>query len=165
MAKIKKNYIIIMYIGIVLILTLAPYKESIYYGVSYNITPFKSIGNYLRHMGNFGLINWSAVEYLPFGFLKFALNIFTVSFSNLLGNIILFLPLGILVPTLVTKGKGIVTLSAGLLLSGLIEIGQFLVLSSRRADIDDIILNVLGAMIGYGIFRILNEIKGKPYEG
>lgn len=68
---------------------------------------------------------------------------------QLVGNVLLLLPLGALVPLRVrrldTLGKVAV---AGLLVSCAIELTQFLVLSGRVASTDDVVLNTIGATLG-----------------
>lgn len=67
--------------------------------------------------------------------------------ENILGNIILFIPFGILFPIIFDKKqKGV--LCAAIVFSFLIEIIQF-ILALGSSDIDDLIFNVLGAYIGY----------------
>ena len=157
MTKSKKTiFMFILYIVFALILTLAPYKDSVEFDASYNLTLFKSISNYIRHMQNFGLINIEAFKYLPFEIIRFANTIFTVSFKNILGNILLFLPLGFLSSPLIKNKRLITVFTYSLLFSGSIEVMQYLFLTSRRADVDDVILNTMGGIIGYLIFKVVS---------
>lgn len=72
---------------------------------------------------------------------------------NLIGNIGVFVPFGILLP-LICKGKLIK--SYLVFLSGLILLESIQLLSRRGSlDIDDIILNTVGFMIGFGFYRII----------
>ena len=74
---------------------------------------------------------------------------------NLLGNILIFLPVGILCPIL-WKNVGLLkTAGIGALISLVIEVSQLFV--GRACDIDDIILNASGAVIGFLIYRVLNR--------
>ncbi|MEK6481644.1 VanZ family protein [Catalinimonas sp. 4WD22] len=71
--------------------------------------------------------------------------------SNLLGNVILFIPFGILSPLLfswVHKSKRILFLT--LLFSFAAELIQFY-FQIGVFDVDDIILNTLGSVIGYNL--------------
>ncbi|MFK4851652.1 VanZ family protein [Microbacterium sp. ZW T6_19] len=84
--------------------------------------------------------------------------------SGLLLNALLFAPLGFLMP-LVRKITSVwQVLLRGLLASLVIEIGQFvadLAVGLRRvADIDDLIANTVGALIGYGLFLLLTCHRG-----
>jgi len=78
--------------------------------------------------------------------------------TNFWGNIILFIPFGVLLILLSNRCQKLsVTLFCGAGLSFLIEFLQLF--STRGADIDDIILNTLGTLCGYFIGkRILNRV-------
>ncbi|WP_366937953.1 VanZ family protein [Demequina sp.] len=68
---------------------------------------------------------------------------------NLVGNIVLFVPFGAVVAALVRRGFFLRVLTATMLGAGLsagIEAAQFLL--GRVADVDDIILNSAGALLG-----------------
>lgn len=65
---------------------------------------------------------------------------------NILGNILLFMPLGLLIP-LLWKRCGTMIVPLGFALSVLIEATQFY--TGRIADVDDVILNTFGAFAGY----------------
>ena len=77
---------------------------------------------------------------------------------NVLGNIVAFVPLGVLVPTL---GRRLSAPSAVLYASAFvsisIEVLQWL-FARRVADIDDVILNVAGALIGYGCIMLARNV-------
>lgn len=74
---------------------------------------------------------------------------------NLLGNVVLFIPMGLFLPALWPRQRRLwkVLLWCGLAIS-LVEITQALTLTGW-CDIDDLFLNLLGAAIGYGIFQKL----------
>ena len=73
--------------------------------------------------------------------------------KNTLGNIVLFIPYGFFC-FYYTKEKRIsVGFIVAILASFCIEFVQFLI--GRAFDIDDIILNVLGAIIGFLIYKLL----------
>lgn len=83
--------------------------------------------------------------------------------TNLLGNIILLSPLAVLVPILSKKFR---SLKSVVILcfctSCFIEFLQYVSLfvgNLRSVDIDDVILNTLGAFIGFGIFKILSRFS------
>ena len=101
-----------------------------------NLSPFHSIQEYLVRFAE-GTINTNIVV------------------VNLLGNILWFAPLGLFIPILFGKRirsfwSFLVTMIIILLL---IEILQFLTMRGSF-DIDDIILNLAGACIFYGLTRI-----------
>ena len=73
---------------------------------------------------------------------------------NFFGNIAVFAPLGVLLPVVFGRRWGLLRVTlAGMFLSLGIETTQWLC-GFRVADIDDVILNTLGASIGYGVFAI-----------
>lgn len=81
------------------------------------------------------------------------------SWINLTGNVFLFLPLGVFLPLLWEKLDGfwrVVPVTA--LVMTLVEIAQVLTLLGR-GDVDDVILNVAGAALGYGFYKLLGKKK------
>jgi len=77
---------------------------------------------------------------------------------QLLGNVVMFVPLGILLPLLSKRRRRFfLTAAAGLSISLGIELVQLMMLltliSRRSVDVDDIILNVTGACFGYLAWR------------
>lgn len=76
---------------------------------------------------------------------------------NLLGNIVLFIPLGIFLPKLwIPLRQFWKTLLAVAGIIALVEIVQVLTLLGR-CDIDDLILNLMGAAIGYGLWTHIRK--------
>ncbi|MFD8213524.1 VanZ family protein [Streptomyces sp. NPDC059697] len=66
------------------------------------------------------------------------------------GNILLGVPFGVLVPVLIPKARGILRvllLTAVVML--LVELVQGTLITGRAFDIDDVILNTSGALVGY----------------
>jgi len=70
------------------------------------------------------------------------------------GNILWFVPLGLLLPALRPRLRFGQAVLAGAALSVLLEILQWL-LASGVTDVDDVLLNALGAACGYGLRRLL----------
>jgi hypothetical protein len=69
-------------------------------------------------------------------------------YINFLGNIILFIPIGFLLPLLFSKMEFFIfPILTGLCISLFIEIIQLP--QSRSSDVDDLWLNTLGAFLGY----------------
>ena len=77
-------------------------------------------------------------------------------FKNLAANILMFIPFGFLYPSLMKKEhrKGWRVILVGCLLSAFIEIFQY-VTAIGQCDVDDVILNVIGVYIGYGIYKLM----------
>lgn len=105
------------------------FKDRIASGIwGINIIPFKTITSYIKYSKP----------------LHAAINI--------LGNIIIFIPLGIMLPLLYTPLRKIKKiLSLILTISFMVEFIQLFV--GRAVDIDDIILNTIGGIIGYIIYK------------
>jgi glycopeptide antibiotics resistance protein len=100
-----------------------------------NLTPFKTIIYYLS-----GNLN------------------FKTAIENLLGNILAFCPMGFLLPLLSNYFKKMrYVLFISLLVSLLIEAIQ-LIFSVGSCDVDDIILNVLGAVLGFAGYKVLKYV-------
>ena len=73
---------------------------------------------------------------------------------NLWGNILLFLPLGLLPPLLQPKLRCFwKTLLLATLVMVTVEVLQMLLLVGT-CDVDDLILNLLGTALGYGSFKL-----------
>ena len=76
---------------------------------------------------------------------------------NVIGNIVLFLPFGYLIGVYVNPKKIWPVLVTTMLTSGVIEFVQLKI--GRSFDIDDIILNVVGGLIGYLLYIGLSAIN------
>ena len=78
-----------------------------------------------------------------------------------LGNILVFVPFGLLLPALSARVRGWPrALLAGLAFSGAIEMAQLAASLAvgywyRMPDLDDVLLNVVGVLLGYGLFVAL----------
>lgn len=84
---------------------------------------------------------------------------------NVVGNIILFIPLGFLIPLLFKKKNRFLNIVAyGFITSFAIELIQLLT-SSNITDIDDIIFNTLGAVLGFIISNVFYKIIKKTKLG
>ncbi len=75
--------------------------------------------------------------------------------TNLVGNIAAFMPMGFLFPIVFKQLDRLQKIVFVALLSSLtIEVAQY-ILRVGASDIDDLILNVLGAIVGYWVFRLI----------
>lgn len=78
---------------------------------------------------------------------------------NVVGNMVMFLPSGIILPVVYKKLNNFwKVVAAGAFISLCIEILQ-LPFASRASDIDDLILNTLGVAVGYGIYALIKRLK------
>ena len=80
---------------------------------------------------------------------------------NVIGNTAMFIPIGIIWPSVLRKlDTSFKVISAGIGLSLFIEILQ-LPFFDRVSDIDDLLLNSLGFLLGYGIYLIFKKASKK----
>lgn len=68
---------------------------------------------------------------------------------NIVGNLIWFVPLGILLG----RGRAKRALLLGAILSAAIEFAQYMLMTGFT-DVDDIIFNALGSLLGWRIYRL-----------
>lgn len=78
---------------------------------------------------------------------------------NVLGNIMLFVPLGIFISYYIKLKKLYPCFILSILISSCIEFIQTKI--GRTFDVDDIILNTLGGIIGYFIYKYSNKLIDK----
>ena len=108
----------------------------------YNLVPFVEIRRfwiYRKQLGMFALI------------------------TNLFGNVIGFIPYGFILPVIAHKCRnGLFIVASGFSLSLLVETVQ-LIAKVGCFDVDDLILNTLGAAIGYMLFAVCNYLRRKRY--
>ena len=79
-------------------------------------------------------------------------------YKNVLGNVLLFVPFGYFVCTFLKNKRLYISFIITLITSLSIELIQMNI--GRSFDIDDIILNLCGGIIGYLIYRLLDKIEG-----
>ena len=77
---------------------------------------------------------------------------------NLVGNVFCFVPLGFVLPILSNRKWGIFQIICiSFLASVLIELTQ-LVSKLGSCDVDDIIMNTCGGLLGYILFLVCNKL-------
>ena len=79
--------------------------------------------------------------------------------KNVLGNVLLFIPFGLFTTRFIGTKKVSLTIIISFLVSCAIEFAQMRL--GRTADIDDIILNTIGGMIGAYIYKFDSVIISK----
>lgn len=139
--KIIISCIFIVYLTAVAVITLFPIlidEKVEYFGNStwYNIIPFKTITQTLQY------------------------GITTTAIVQIFGNILMSVPFGVFVMLFLRNPKWLKMLLFALLLTVGIELSQMIIGLAinnmyRTVDIDDIILNVIGTYLGYGIYKII----------
>lgn len=80
----------------------------------------------------------------------------TLFFNQVIGNILLFIPFGYFVSALINIKKILSVFVMTLITSSTIEIVQYFI--GRSFDVDDIILNVLGGVLGFIIYVSLSAV-------
>lgn len=111
-----------------------------YFGSHINLIPFRTIHRFSRLL----------VPPVRPAFLRMAIN-------NLLGNVLLFIPLGYFLPRLFSGlRKFWRTLLSTCVIMSLVEILQLLLMVGT-CDIDDLILNAFGSALGYGVYKLCSR--------
>ena len=105
------------------------------------------------------------IQLRPFLAFWEAWNVFTLQvWLNPLLNVAMFLPLGVLLPLSVKRfQQWYWMLAVGAGISLVIE-GLQHILSRGQADVDDLICNTLGAMLGYCLVMLFLSLKGKRWK-
>lgn len=143
-------YIFIVYILVLILVLIMKFPQmDMFYGIierlktgvkptfvdGINYVPFKKIIEYVGNMQT--ITDW-------FG-------------KNLAVNTIMFMPLGFLTPLFIKKNKIWQVLIYGVITSVLIESLQ-MILAVGTGDIDDVILNALGTLVGFGIYKLIYSV-------
>lgn len=104
-------------------------------------------------------VTWSSNNFIPFKEI-FRYNIGSRLFiKNVIGNMILFLPFGFFISYYLNVDNYKLTLLLTIIASVSIEIVQMCI--GRVFDIDDIILNICGSIVGFIIYFNLNKLGDK----
>lgn len=83
----------------------------------------------------------------------------TLFFYNVIGNIALFIPFGYFMSDKLKAKKTTHIIIISAIISLTAELIQYKI--GRAFDIDDVLLNVTGAIIGYFVYTIIQQIKHK----
>lgn len=77
---------------------------------------------------------------------------------NLMGNIVMFVPLGLLLPVLFEKQRSFRRFL--LTAAGAVALAELLQFLTRRGfmDVDDLLLNTLGASAGWGLWKLYTRL-------
>lgn len=130
--KFLHNFLLYLFLGVYVLILFAFlfFKRTSFQSV--NLVPFRTILDYLH--GDIIAQTFAA--------------------SNIIGNIVLFLPLGVYITLLNPSKKISVNMCLIALTSVIVEIIQFL-FKVGVTDIDDVILNTVGGLTGILIFKVL----------
>lgn len=151
------------------------FSASIFYIMllsKYILLKWLTIPEFINHITfSFGDIYWRSHNFIPFKTIIYYLFLSDISLGirieNLVGNIIGFIPFGFMLPLFSKKFfsfKNVTMMT--FCLSFVFELFQ-LISHFGSFDVDDLILNTLGGMIGYsliyGLFKMMNYLKTKQY--
>lgn len=79
-------------------------------------------------------------------------------YRNIVGNIIMFIPFGFFTSYYLKLDKKRFIFYLALIVSVVIELIQLKI--GRAFDVDDIILNMVGSLLGYFLYRLMDKIFG-----
>ena len=133
-------WLLFAYLGALALLVFLPFGRGMDLGDRLNLEPFATIDRALE------------------------LGSRSPSFRLMLGNVAAFVPLGILLPMIVRTRWSLAFVAIGALgLSAAIELGQLVIsvwlgYAYRSTDVDDIILNTLGAVVGYTAYATIRGL-------
>jgi glycopeptide antibiotics resistance protein len=128
--------LLLAYLVVLAVLTLRPVGADVESNVRVNLRPLATILPALRHGPG------------------------TFAFAILIGNVLAFVPFGLLVPLAVRRIPWLLVIVAGAALSATIELTQYALSTNlgygyRRADIDDVIVNVTGTLVGLALYALI----------
>jgi glycopeptide antibiotics resistance protein len=144
-ARLNKNLVSILfafYIVIVIFLSLFGVSGNLHFvkvdDVSNNFIPFHTLSNYILNFNRYNLDTW---------------------FLNTLALVICFIPIGLMIPYIFKRiSKYFHVFIFSLVISLIVETTQILT-KFGVFDIDDIILSIIGASLGYFMHRFFKNNK------
>lgn len=112
----------------------------------------------LFYVVTFQDVSWSSSNFIPLKEMfryHIGSNMF---YRNVVGNMLMFVPYGFFVSYLLRLKKVPIIFILSFIASATIEVTQSQI--GRVFDVDDIILNLFGGMLGYYLYKVLILIKG-----
>ncbi len=103
----------------------------------------------LNHNSGFNLAPFTEMFRYPIGSKGF--------YFNVVGNIVMFIPFGYFISTYIKPKKMLPILLVSIISSTTVEFVQSCI--GRSFDVDDILLNAVGALIGFLLYVSFNAIK------
>ena len=111
----------------------------------------------LFHVVTFQDVSWSSSNFIPFKEMFRYRAFSTMFYRNVAGNLLMFLPYGLFISYFLKLDKKRTIFLLSFIVSCTIETTQLLI--GRVFDVDDIILNVLGGILGYYLYRLVHLVK------
>lgn len=109
-------------------------------GYAYNLVPLKEITRYFRYYRTLGM---------------------PLFLINIVGNMVAFMPFGFFLPIISRRSrKWYNTVSFGLIFSLILETLQ-LIFKVGSFDVDDMLLNMVGAGLGFLVYRTVQRTRVK----
>ena len=128
----KEFFALLFMLYILVLFYVVTYQDPISYSISsYNLVPFREMLRY-----QFGS---------------------TLFYRNIVGNLLIFVPFGLFVTYYLKTHRLSLIFLLSLISSLTIEFAQRLIIG-RVFDVDDIILNVVGGVIGYFVYLFIESI-------
>lgn len=148
----KRAVLFIMYVSVMLYLLFGRTPNPrglpfpVYLRANLNLVPFRTIRRFAR------LLIPPVRPYLV-----------RIALHNLFGNVVLFIPLGWFLPALFPKLRSFPMTFLSVFVSvSCVEVLQVL-FTIGICDVDDLLLNLLGASLGYGAYRFYSWVTKKFY--
>ena len=113
----------------------------------------------LFYVVTFQDVSWSTSNFIPFKeILRYSIgsNLF---YKNVLGNMVMFVPFGFFVSYFLKLEKMYSITLITLLTSITIEVTQLLI--GRVFDVDDLLLNLVGGIVGFLLYELIHKVRIK----
>lgn len=111
----------------------------------------------LFYVVTFQDVSWSTSNFIPFKeMFRYKPGSF-LFLKNVIGNMIMFMPYGFFISYFLKEEKKNTIIYLSIIVSLTIEVTQLII--GRVFDVDDIMLNILGGLVGYYIYKFIYIIK------
>ena len=111
----------------------------------------------LFYVVTFQDVSWSSSNFIPFKeMFRYELGS-TMFLKNVIGNMIMFAPYGFFISYFLKAEKKSTVICLSIIVSLTIEVTQLMI--GRVFDVDDILLNIFGGLIGFYIYKLIYMIK------
>ncbi|MBR1377223.1 MAG: VanZ family protein [Bacilli bacterium] len=153
----------------ILLVSVVCFSMRIYYLISnkQKLYLYKELINYffivyilcLFYVVTFQDVSWSSSNFTPFKeILRYNIGS-KMFYKNVLGNMVMFVPFGFFVSYFLKLKKIYFINVLTIITSVTIEITQLLI--GRVFDVDDLLLNLVGGIAGYLIYKLIKKINDK----
>ena len=113
----------------------------------------------LFYVVTFQDVSWSTSNFIPFKeILRYSIGS-SMFYKNVLGNMVMFVPFGFFVSYFLKLEKLYSVTLITLLTSVTIEVTQLLI--GRVFDVDDLLLNLIGGIVGFLLYELVHKLRIK----